>query len=641
MTDTRKFDELVSWHAKPVVGVGMGWDPGWRANGGAFAPNISPSDPYWNTVLDRAQAAYGDPGMRFNTSEPSADRYLVFSDGTRVPTDGSLAYRDNGNTYVMNNDGSVSLLGGDGKTGQPFFPEFRRNEAGQYVPVNTQGQQVAPLAASYVEDPTTGKRTYYNANGDVVGSEPRPAGASPGGQPGVSTDEQQSGRTADAVRELHEEMKDRYSQLSDAEGKLTEAMLTARTTTAEGQQKLNGIQQKIVEAVNNPALSLDTPAGEQAFLKFLRSQVAAIGEVLKSGTLTAEDQAKAAAALAALYDMDGASPETGGSPPDPAQPAPATPAPAAVPPAADPALTDPGLTDPGLGPMEPMPDPMLSDLGMGGPLGADPSAGLASALPAAMGAFPPGGGMGGSPLDALTGAAAPLAGLASQLGEQARREDPDPRVEPDEDKDEQLDEDEDKKKDGETPAPVAGETPPPPSTTPQSGTPPEPVPAGTPGEGAPPAAPGPPPPPPTTITLPDGSTANARTPELAQAVKAHLDGKPLEEAYREQHLELPPPGTPVTNPVDPSRLSAGMLAVFNDHYSVALSSVKTLQDGQVVPASSIATSPGFLGWLDPSAVGAPATLAPVPVPTPPAPATTETPATSAPLASAPIPTPTG
>ena len=402
MTDTRKFDELVSWHAKPVVGVFMGWDPGWRANGAAFAPNISPSDPYWNTVLDKAQATYGDPGMRFNTSEPSADRYLVFSDGTRVPTDGSLAYRDNGNTYVMNNDGSVSLLGGDGKTGQPFFPEFRRNEAGQYVPVNAQGQQVAPLAASYVDDPATGKRTYYNANGDVVGSEQRPTAAPPGGQPGVATDEQQSGRTADAVRKLHEEMKDRYSQLSEAEGKLTEAMLTARTTTAEGQQKLNDIQQQIAEAVNNPAMSLDTPAGEQAFLKFLRSQVAAIGEVLKSGTLTAEDQAKAAAALAALYDMDGASPDTGSSPSDPAQPAPATPAPAAVPSATDPGLADPALTDAGLGPMEPMPDPMLSDLEMGGPLGAR------SAGRVGRSRFRPrwapshrAAGMGGSPLDAL------------------------------------------------------------------------------------------------------------------------------------------------------------------------------------------------------------------------------------------------
>ena len=637
MTDTRKFDELVDWHAKPVVGVGMGWDPGWRASGGAFAPNISPSDPYWNTVLDKAQAAYGDPGMRFNTSDPGADRHLVFSDGTRVPADGSLAYRDNGNTYLMNDDGSVSQLGDDGAAGQPFFPQFRRNEAGQYVPVNSQGQQVAPLAASYIDDPATGRRTYYNVNGDVVGSEQSPGASEPGSQTGMQTDEQQSGRTADAVRKLHEEMKDRYSQLSEAEGKLTEAMLTARTTTAEGQQTLNGIQQKIIEAVNNPAMSLDTPAGEQAFLKFLRSQVAAIGDVLQSGTLTAEDQAKAAAALAALYDMDGASPDTGENPantddaqPDPV-PAASTPAPAFV----DPALTDPMLTDAALGPMEPMPDPMLSDLGMGGPLGADPLAGLASALPAAMGAFPPGGGLGGaSPLDALTGAAAPLAGLASQLGDQIRRDEPDPPIESDsheDDSDELRDDDEGADAESTPPQPA-------PPATPQSGTPPEPVPAGEPGEGAPPAEPGPPPPPPTAIELPDGSTANARTPELAQAVKAHLDGKPLEEAYREQHLELPPPGTPVTNPVDPSRLSAGMLAAFNDHYAVALSSVKALQDGQIVPASAIASSPGFLGWVDPSAASASApTAAPMPAPAPPA---TDTPA-PAPLASVPAPAPTG
>ena len=113
-----------------------------------------------------------------------------------------------------------------------------------------------------------------------------------------TTDEQQSGRTADAVRRLQEELTDRYSKLSDAEGKLSEVLLNAKATTVDGQQKLNEIQAKIVEAINNPALSLDTPAGEQAFLKFLRSQVAAIGDVLQSGTLTAEDQSKAIAVIA-------------------------------------------------------------------------------------------------------------------------------------------------------------------------------------------------------------------------------------------------------------------------------------------------------------------------------------------------------
>ena len=119
--------------------------------------------------------------------------------------------------------------------------------------------------------------------------------------PALQTDEQQSGRAADAVRQLHDEMANRYSQISDAEAKLSETLLNAHATTADGQQKLQAIQQKIIQAINDPAMSLDTPAGEQAFLKFLRSQVAAIGDIVKSGTLAAEDQAKALEALANLY----------------------------------------------------------------------------------------------------------------------------------------------------------------------------------------------------------------------------------------------------------------------------------------------------------------------------------------------------
>jgi hypothetical protein len=84
-----------------------------------------------------------------------------------------------------------------------------------------------------------------------------------------------------------------------------------------------------------------------------------------------------------------------------------------------------------------------------------------------------------------------------------------------------------------------------------------------------------------------------------------------------------------------------MLAAFNDHYAVALSSVKALQDGQVVPAAAIAASPGFLGWLDPSAAGASAaTSVPLPVPAPPMSAATDAPAPAA-LANAPMQIPTG
>jgi hypothetical protein len=120
--------------------------------------------------------------------------------------------------------------------------------------------------------------------------------------------------------------------------------------------------------------------------------------------------------------------------------------------------------------------------------------------------------------------------------------------------------------------------------------------------------------PPTTVQLPDGSTANAKTAALAEAVKTHLGGTSVEESYRQAGLELPPPGTPVTNPIDPTALSCGSIGMFEDRYVVALSSAKALQDGDVVPLSAVASGPGFLGWMDPSAR---ATAAPAPAPTAP------------------------
>ena len=116
----------------------------------------------------------------------------------------------------------------------------------------------------YVDDPATGKRAYFDKDGRPITAaqfgHPSPAATD---EPTVPTDEQQSGRAADAVRKLHEELANRYSQISDAESKLSEVLLNAHATTADGQQKLQAIQQKIIEAINNPALSLDTPAGSK------------------------------------------------------------------------------------------------------------------------------------------------------------------------------------------------------------------------------------------------------------------------------------------------------------------------------------------------------------------------------------------
>ena len=81
------------------------------------------------------------------------------------------------------------------------------------------------------------------------------------------------------------------------------------------------------------------------------------------------------------------------------------------------------------------------------------------------------------------------------------------------------------------------------------------------------------------MQLPDGSTVNARTPAIAAAVKSYLAGTPLDAAYRQAGIELPPPGTPVTSPADPAALTAGAIGMFKDHYVVALSAAKALQDG--------------------------------------------------------------
>lgn len=641
MTQPRTFDELTSWHHVPTVGFAMGWDPGWRPGGGAFDDNISPADPYWGRVLDKAKAAYGDPHIHFDTADPEQDRHLVFGDGTRVPSDGRLAYHDAASkqTYLLNEDGSVSPLDANGHGGQPIQPAgFRRTADGKVAPVDAGGHQIAPLAGQpppaphgyhdqnsiltprnargdyYVDDPGRGERQYFDSAGRPISEQQFRDGAtapSPPAGPGpLATDEQQSGRAADAVRTLHAELKDRYDTIGTAEGALSEALLTAHAATSDGQQKLNAIQQQLVSAVNNPALHPDTPAGEQAFLRFLHGQLSAIGDVLSNGALVADDQSKTIAALTKLYAVD---PSTNPTGPDPA-PSPVPNPPALLPPAppAEPPPTAPTPLDPGLGAEAGLPDPTLSDVGLGGlgtPLGGtDPLTSLASSLPAGLGALAPLAGLGADPLSSLAGLgglAAPLAGLASPSGDSAHdRSDPtsDDRREraPD-----QAGQDAD----------AAPRTDPAGGSDPPGAAPPaDPLPA--PGGVGPPGGPGSPPAPTTTVALPDGSTVTAHSPQLAAALTANLSGQPVDAAYRQAGLELPPPGTPVTKPVDPARLSAGMIGMFKDHYVVALSAVKALQNGSVVPLSSVGSGPGFLGWMDPAAT---ASVPPSP-PAPPAPA---------------------
>jgi hypothetical protein len=637
---TKHFGDLTHWdktHADGNHGEAAG---GWYRPGENYF--ISPDDPCWNRVLEQARAAYGDPNIHYDTDDPWRERHLMFGDGTRLPADGTIVYHDAASkqNWAQNDDGTASLVGADGHLGPPVMPAGYRKIGDRYAPVNDRGEQIAPQLGGvpnsdngFYTDPTTGmltpknnngdyytlgpdgKKSYFDKNGAPITedeftnpSKPRDSGGQQPPAGGLATDEQQSGKAADAVKKLQQELKNHYSKISDAEEKLSEVLLGAHATTVAGQKKLNEIQSRIVEAVNNPAMAMDTPAGERAFLTFLRNRVGEINDLLALGSLSAEDQSKAAQALSALYAADAGAP----TPTDrPAAP-PSTQRPAAAPPAADPTPSpDPGPVDSGLGPAPQPPDPgpgsvsdLLGGAPIGMPMGADPLSSLASLLPALSG---PGAGAGSSPLDALgglAGAAGPLAGLASQLGDRESHDRPA----------DAADDAPARGKDGKDGSadPAKADT----TTAPTNG---QQQLAGQPGQspntpdGQPPTAVVPAASPSGTVKLPDGSTATARTPQAAQAIRDYLAGDTVDASYRKNGIQLPPPGTAITHPVDPSRLTCGDLAMFKDHYVPVLSSVKAYLNGQVVALGSVASSPDFLGWIDPTAAASP----PAPAATPP------------------------
>ncbi len=629
---TKQFDDRTHWGT---------WDPekgteGWSQPGWALPSDpthyISKHDPYWGQVLDKARHTYGDPNIHYDTDSDGQDRHLVFGDGTKLPDDGKVIYHnsDTKQDWAQNDDGTTSLIGPDGKPGPALPPGGYRKLDDQYAPINDHGQQVGPLLGGvpnsdngFYSDPKNGVLTPKNANGDYYtlgpdgkksffdktgapitedqykdANTPRRPGST---GPGMDTEEQQSGQGADAIKKMHDELQGQYTRISDADEKFSEVLLNAHATNAAGRDKLNDIQKHIVAAVNDPNNSMDTPAGDRAFLTVLREQTAEVNDLVASGSLNAEDQSKIAQATAALYAADAGD---GNSPSQPPGAPPPSPGPApAPPPAPDPGVTDPGADpgdpDLGLGPAPQMPDPNmgLDPSGMGG---ADPLSSLGSALPGALG------GLGGlsSPLDGLSGLGSGLGDLGGDRGHPSDGDDSS-----DSDKD-----DDKKSSDTTTPgaAPAAAQPPgaaQPGAPDPQNGTnapgqPPAPI--------APPAGASP------TVTLPDGSTGTARSAQVASAVRDYLAGTPVDAAYRQNGLQLPPPGTPITNPVDTNSLTCGDVAMFKDHYEPVLSSVKGYHNGQVVPLGSVSSSPDFMGFFNPAAAAATAVPPAAPAASPPA-----------------------
>jgi hypothetical protein len=142
-------------------------EPGWALPGDTKR-YISSDDPVWSTVLANAQTTYGDPNIHYNTDDTSQERYLVFGDGTRLPTDGTVAYHDAAGkrNWIQNSDGSVTPADNNFKpTGPAFQPYgYQKGANNQSIPVDAHGQQVGSLINGTPTLPP-GATGWHDANG--------------------------------------------------------------------------------------------------------------------------------------------------------------------------------------------------------------------------------------------------------------------------------------------------------------------------------------------------------------------------------------------------------------------------------------------------------------------------------------------
>jgi Domain of unknown function (DUF4226) len=104
----------------------------------------------------------------------------------------------------------------------------------------------------------------------------------------------------------------------------------------------------------------------------------------------------------------------------------------------------------------------------------------------------------------------------------------------------------------------------------------------------------------TVVQMPDGTPVSAPSAQNATAMRAVLNGSTVTDAWKQANVDLPPPGTPVTVPADPSHLAPGEVAQFKTRDPVMyMGNGKIWLDGQLQPQSALPTA-DFLGWVDPA-----------------------------------------
>ena len=370
--------------------------------------------------------------------------------------------------------------------------------------------------------------------------------------------QEQRGSAAQAMRSAEAELSLQHSAAAQFDRQVIEALLHAHKTTVAGRQALDGLDAEIESAVRSADLSTAAGARQlQAFLLAKLGQIIAIVE-----TANADDTSKQAlaAAWAALYAEqavgDGHVP-TGD---DPGSGVDRYPEPL------DGYFDDLPTNEPA-GPSEaaghrPLPSPTV----VAGPL-MPAGPGLSSEPPASVG-LP----TGGIPAGLVPGGWTPGPHRQALGG---RGDDGWPPTDELSDGPTEA-ENEDARRDADTPAAD-----------------------------------------PRLVTLPDGETVTAATPQLAAVVQSAADGTPIAEAFRRQGITIPPPGTAVTGPLDQSRVGLGDIGMFTDRHALGLGNGRALLDGQIQRVANV-RGPSFLGWQHPPVTTEPASPELPPTPTRPA-----------------------
>jgi len=459
------------------------------------------------------------------------------------------------------------------------------------------GEDIAVACSAWSSPPALGAvlAKIVAAHPDAFLADPRPMTPPPRVNEGLA---------ADAIRGAETALAQQNSTAAQVDLQVVTAVLNAHAANADGAAELEELQRELESAVLSRT-DLDTPAGAREFQRFLIGKLRDIRTVVDTAGLDATSKAALAAALAALYSSATPPPSESAVPESsPQQDFPPTPPPAEVrratapagPAAAEPVdgateswgLEDLPRIDAGdflpVGPASqpasivaaPTPPPVPAAFPpapeMAAPAMAPPAPAWGGGLPAGM-PFGAGGLSSPPPVDLGRLDALPDRAPSSSLdrGDEPRDErDPGPpEAQPDEATDEALPEN------------------------------------------------------PVTVHLPGGGTVTAPSPEVAAAMTAAIAGTPIPEAFRQQGITLPAPGSAVVAPVEATRLMPGDIGVLPDRLALALGNGDALMDGQIRAIAAV-TGPGFLGWQHPPA--------PEPTEQPPAP---EAPAPTRPVETAP------